>query len=114
MTDPVAGADQARHPALSHVPRPMGWYRDGAGSLVTGYLMSPHEVANVWEAALAALPAPVAGAECLEVRRLLGYLWTATGYRNDNLCARDLFREDDPIVADVERLAIFPGVSDAR
>lgn len=46
--------------------------------------------------------------ECLEVRRLLGYLWTATGYRHDNLCARDLFAEDDPIVADVERLAIFP------
>lgn len=52
--------------------------------------------------------------ECLKVRRLLGYLWTATGYRNDNLCARDLFREDDPVVADVERLAIFPEVSDDR
>jgi hypothetical protein len=46
--------------------------------------------------------------ECLEVRRLLGYLWTATGYRNDNLRVRDLFADDDPIVSDVERLAIFP------
>lgn len=46
--------------------------------------------------------------ECLEVRRLLGYLWTATGYRTQNLQVRDLFDEADPIVADVERLAIFP------
>jgi hypothetical protein len=46
--------------------------------------------------------------ECKEVRRLLGYLWTATGFRSDNLCVRDLFADDDSIVADVERLAIFP------
>lgn len=45
--------------------------------------------------------------ECLEVRRLLGYLWTATG-KNHLRPVNDLFEPDDPIVADVERLAIFP------
>jgi hypothetical protein len=41
-----------------------------------------------------------------EARRLLGYLWTATG-KNHLRPVSDLFAEDDPIVADVERLAIF-------
>jgi hypothetical protein len=45
--------------------------------------------------------------ECLEVRRLLGYLWTATG-RNTALAVSDMFDPDDPIVADVERLGIIP------
>lgn len=45
--------------------------------------------------------------ECMEVRRLLGYLWTATG-RNERLPVSDMFDPDDPIVADIERLAIFP------
>ena len=45
--------------------------------------------------------------ECMEVRRLLGYLWVATGYRTDALRPCDLFAEDDPIVADVQKLAIF-------
>ena len=49
--------------------------------------------------------------ECKEVRRLLGYLWTATG-KNHLRPVRDLFAEDDPIIADVERLAIFPEPSD--
>ncbi len=48
--------------------------------------------------------------ECMKVRRLLGYLWTATGYRTDNLSPRDLFDANDPIVQDIERLAIFPEV----
>ena len=46
--------------------------------------------------------------ECKEVRRLLGYLWTATGNRAPDMPVRDLFNDDDPLVADVERLAIFP------
>lgn len=41
-----------------------------------------------------------------EARRLLGYLWTATGM-DENLEVRELFADDDPLVADVERLAIF-------
>jgi hypothetical protein len=41
-----------------------------------------------------------------EVRRLLGYLWTATG-TNHLRPVSTLFDEDDPLVADVERLAIF-------
>lgn len=44
--------------------------------------------------------------ECMEVRHLLGYLWNATG-KNHLRPVHDLFDEDDPIVADVERLAIF-------
>lgn len=51
--------------------------------------------------------------ECLEVRRLLGYLWMATG-KNHLRPVYDLFAEDDPIVADIERLAIFPEGSDAE
>ena len=46
--------------------------------------------------------------ECLKVRRLLGYLWTATGYRSEKLAVADLFAEDDPIREDVARFAIFP------
>ena len=42
-----------------------------------------------------------------EARRLLGYLWNATG-KNHLRPVHDLFDENDPIVADVERLAIFP------
>ena len=45
--------------------------------------------------------------ECMEVRRLLGYLWTATG-KNPLRPVSDLFDSDDPLVADVERLAVFP------
>lgn len=45
--------------------------------------------------------------ECLEVRRLLGYLWMATG-RNARIPVYELFDPDDPIVADIERMAIFP------
>ena len=47
--------------------------------------------------------------ECLEVRRLLGYLWTATG-RNHLRPVHTLFDEHDPIRQDIERLAIFPEV----
>jgi len=56
------------------------------------------------------VPAP-AGLD--ETARLLGYLWTATG-RNSRLPVSDMFDPDDPIVADVERLAIFPDPAATR
>jgi hypothetical protein len=43
-------------------------------------------------------------AEIDELRRALAYLWTATGFRGGNLAVRDLFADDDPLVADVQRL----------
>lgn len=46
-----------------------------------------------------------------ETRRLLGYLWTATG-KNYLRPVSSLFAEDDPIVADIERLAILEGASE--
>lgn len=63
--------------------------------------MTPTETPDFLDGAL------VEYRECLEVRRLLGYLWTATG-KNHLRPVYDLFAPDDPIVADIERLAIFP------
>ncbi len=69
-------------------------------------------------------PAPVANAvghieRALEIaplleetERLLGYLWTATG-KNHLRPVSDLFDESDPIIQDVERLAIFPETTPA-
>ncbi len=59
----------------------------------------------------AAIEAAIRGTEAVDVeaRRLLGYLWMATG-KNHLRPVHDLFAPDDPIVADIERLAIFPGV----
>ncbi len=42
-----------------------------------------------------------------ETRRLLGYLWTATG-RNSRVPISDMFDPNDSITEDVRRLAIFP------
>lgn len=42
--------------------------------------------------------------DCDEVRRLLRYLWTATGRSGDDP-VYSLFDPDDPIVADIDRLA---------
>ena len=43
----------------------------------------------------------------LDARTLLGYLWDATG-KNPGTRVRDLFAENDPLVADVERALAVP------
>lgn len=50
---------------------------------------------------------------CKEVRRLLGYLWNATG-TNHLRPVYTLFADDDPMIPDIARLAIFDDNHDER
>lgn len=68
---------------------------NAAGQCACGARWSP-------EHALRAADRDGEGIEAAEVASFLAYLWTATGKRPD-LAVRDLFDDNDPIVADVER-----------